>query len=263
MENIWKIFAGIQTLTKGGHKVNNKVLFKKDLSSELNTANKLGFYAAILTTVFTVGTFVIAFFTPPLSGPFCSEGGFRYPFLDIASRFPRDYYWMYLALILTVIYIILMASIHQYASQDKKLFSLIGLVFASISAGVLFVDYFVQLSVIQPSLVNGEFDGISILTQYNPHGIFIALEDLGYLLMSISFLFMAPVFSGKNRAERVLRWLFRINFILAVSSLVLISYYFGIQREYRFEVAIITLNWLSLIIGGILLSVIFKRALSK
>jgi hypothetical protein len=29
--------------------------------------------------------------------------------------------------------------------------------------------------------MNGETDGLSILTQYNPHGIFIALEEIGYL----------------------------------------------------------------------------------
>ena len=37
--------------------------------------------------------------------------------------------------------------------------------------------------------MNGETDGIALLTQYNGHGIFIAMEELGYITMSISFLF--------------------------------------------------------------------------
>lgn len=34
--------------------------------------------------------------------------------------------------------------------------------------------------------MHGETEGITLLTQYNAHGIFIALEELGYLLMSLS-----------------------------------------------------------------------------
>jgi len=40
-----------------------------------------------------------------------------------------------------------------------------------------------------------------MMIQYNPHGVFLALEELGYLLMSLSFLFMAPVFAGRSRLE--------------------------------------------------------------
>jgi hypothetical protein len=34
--------------------------------------------------------------------------------------------------------------------------------------------------------MHGETEGITLLTQYNAHGIFIVLEELGYLLMSLS-----------------------------------------------------------------------------
>lgn len=157
----------------------------------------------------------------------------------------------------------LMVCIHQYASQDKKVFSQIGLTFAVISASVLLIDYFVQLSVIQPSLLNGETDGIPILTQFNPHGLFIALEDLGYFMMSIAFLSIAPVFSGKNKVEKAIRWIFIINFILTMGSFILISAIYGIFREYRFEVAAISFDWLALIISGILLSIVFRRAIKS
>jgi hypothetical protein len=56
-----------------------------------------------------------------------------------------------------------------------------GIVFAIISCTFLVGDYFIQISVKQPSLLKGETDGISLLTQYNPHGIFIVLEEVSYL----------------------------------------------------------------------------------
>ena len=233
----------------------------KAVNSVMNNANLLGFYIAITTTVLTLVTFGIAICTPPISGPFCPGSCIEYPFTNIVSRFPRDYLWMYPAILLTLIYVLLMACIHHYASREKKIFSLIGLSFALIAASVLITDYFIQISVIQPSLLNGETEGIAILTQYNPHGIFIALEEIGYLMMSASFLCIAPVFSGNNRLESLIRWVFVISFILTMVSLITISFSYGIQREYRFEVVVITINWIVLIVSGILLSVLFKRSM--
>lgn len=241
----------------------NQIFTGKPTNSVTDYTNRLGFYAAILTTVFTLVTFVIAFNTPPLSGPYSVGPGFQYPYLDIGSRFPRDYFWMFPALVLTLIYVVLMVCIYRYTSREGQVFSQIGLAFALMSAGIFVTDYFLQLSVIQPGLVNGEADGISIMTQFNPHGIFIALEELGYLLMSIAFLFVAPAFSGKNKVEKALKWIFRLNFILTITVFILYSAFYGIHREYRFEVAAISINWLTLIIAGVLLSVVFKRVMEK
>jgi hypothetical protein len=115
---------------------------------------------------------------------------------------------MPLAMILVLSYLVLMVSIHAYASQDWKIFSQIGLSFAVIAALILLVDYFVQFSVVPISLMSGETEGIALLTQYNPHGIFIALEELGYILMSLSFLFVAPVFADKTRLGSSVRGCF-------------------------------------------------------
>jgi hypothetical protein len=42
----------------------------------------------------------------------------------------------------------------------------------------------------------------------------------------------------------------------------LFSVFYGIFREYRFEVAAFSINWLALVASGILLSIVFKRALA-
>ncbi|MEW6579895.1 MAG: hypothetical protein AB1435_11965 [Chloroflexota bacterium] len=239
----------------------SQVMPSNTADSVTNDANSLGFYTSILTTVVTVITFGVAILTPPISGPNCVDSCVEYPYLDIVSRFPRDYLWMYPAIVLTLIYVVLMACIHSYASEGKKIWGQIGLSIALISAAILITDYFIQVSVIQPSLENGETDGLALLTQYNPHGIFIALEDVGYLLMSVSFLFVAPVFSRSDRVERAIRWIFILSFFLAIIALTVISVQYGIDREYRFEVAVISIDWLVLIVTGVLLSIVFKRAM--
>jgi hypothetical protein len=223
----------------------------------------VGFYAALLTALLTVGTFVIAFLTPPLSGPFCAGGCFTYPYLDTASRFPRDYYWMYPAMVLNVVYYILMVAIHYFAPAEKKIFSHIGVSLALLSMATFNVDYFLQVSVIQPSLVLGETDGIALLSQFNAHGVFIVLEEIAFIMMSLSMLFMAPVFAGQTKAEKAVRWIFAGDFVLTAVSFALFTVFYGIFREYRFEVAAFSINWLALITSGILLSIIFRKAMTE
>lgn len=225
-----------------------------------NTENLLGFYTSILLTIIAVVTFAIAVGTPPISGPYSLGAPTQYPFLDIISRFPRDYIWMYPAILLTIIFVVFIVCIHHYAASDKKIFSQIGLSFAIISATILIATYFIQISVIQPSLIAGETDGISILTQYNPHGLFIALEEIGYLLMSLAFFCVAPVFSQPTKLEKTIRLIFIAGFVLAIAALIIITGQYGINREYRFEVLVITINWMVLIVSGILMSILFSRA---
>ena len=223
------------------------------------SSNSVGFYSAIFTAVITVVTFGFAITAIPISGANCGERCIEYPYLNTLSQFPKDYLWMPPAMILTLSYLVLMVSIHVYASSERKIFSQIGLAFAIMAALTLLGDYFVQFSVVPISLMSGETEGITLLTQYNPHGIFIVLEELGYLLMSLSFLFMAPVFINKNRLESAVRWVFVISFVLTVIAFTLISINYGLDRQDRFEVAIISIDWLVLIINGILLSIVFKR----
>ena len=229
---------------------------------ETKTASSVGFYAAILTTLLTVVTFIIAFNTPPLSGPGCTAGCFTYPYSDIASRFPRDYFWMYPSILLSLVYYVLMVAIHYFAPADKKVFSQIGMSFALISTATIVIDYFLQLSFIQPSVVLGETDGIALLSQFNPHGVFIVLEEIGFLMMSLSMLCMAPAIVGNTKVEKAIRWLFVACFTLNAIALSLYTVFYGIHREYRFELATISINWLTLITTGVLLSIMFGRALA-
>src|ERR1044071_1326810 len=102
-------------------------------NKNMNHAKIVGYYSALLTAAITGITFLIAILTPPLSGPWCKSGCYEYPYVGIASRFPRDYYWMYPAMLLEVLFLVLLASIHQLAALEKKLYSLIALLFGTLS----------------------------------------------------------------------------------------------------------------------------------
>ena len=227
--------------------------------SNPNQIARAGFYIAMLTSVITLVTFTIAFLTPPLSGPFCRGECFEYPYTDIAERFPRDYYWMYLSMIVSLLYLFLMIVIHYHARPDKKIYSHTGLGIALISAAIMIPLYFTQVTVIQPSLMKKEFEGLALWSQFNPHGMFIALEEISYWLMNISFFVVIPVFNDNRKFSGAIRLTYLIGFILAAVAFALISLQYGIMREYIFEVAIISIVWFQLIISSALLTFRFRN----
>lgn len=224
-------------------------------------ALKTGYYSSILLAFVTFITFAVAMTAVPKSGPFCTGNCINYPYLNSLEFYPGDYCWMYLATAQVCIWMMFMISVYFISSQEKKIFSFIGISFMLISAIILLADYFIQIAVIPVSLIKGETEGIALLTQYNDHGIFIALEELGYLAMSVSLLFLAFVFPWGNRLERSIRVTFLLPLILSLLFLIFFSVRFGIDRSYRFEIAVITINWLSLIVISILAGVYFKRQL--
>jgi hypothetical protein len=227
--------------------------------SHHKVAAKFGFYISVITAILTFITFSIAICTPPLSGPFCTADCFQYPYHDILNRFPRDYYWMFPAITLTFSYLIMMICIHHFTSNEKKIYSLIGISFAIMSTLILSVDYFVQVSFIQPSLLAGETEGIAVLSQYNPHGVFIILEELGFITMNVSFFCLVPVLSNSDKLEKKIRWTFIISFLLMLLSLIIVLVVHGIRREYRFEIIIISITWIELIITSVFFSIYFNK----
>jgi hypothetical protein len=236
----------------------NKVSHSETPASIRKTAGQFGWWVAVLTSLCTLVFAAIAIATPARSGPFCATWGcVPYPYTAVAQFIPGDYFWLIPGILLALLFVLLFACIHSFALEGRKLFSRIALLFAGAYALVILADYFSQLTIVMPSLQAGETAGLSLFTQYNPHGFFIAGEALGYLLMSLAFLCAAPVFSG-GRAGRALRWLFGLDFILAVAAFV--GLWLLMHDLIAFEVTILMINWIVLIISGVLLAIVFRRA---
>lgn len=221
--------------------------------------SRLGARLALIVSALTAVTFATAVMTPPLGGPWCVAGCFAYPYADIAARFPRDYWWMFPAIPLSLLHVALWSVLVDDAPPARRTVGRIALVMAALSAVVLVDTYWVQLAVVPASLAVGEHDGIPLLTQFNPHGLFIAREELGYLLMAVSFACMVPVFAGSDGLSRTLRIVFGAALPASLLALGVVAARYGLEREYRFEVAAITVDWLTLLVGSGLLVAWFRR----
>jgi hypothetical protein len=93
------------------------------------------------------------------------------------------------AFLLGPLLVVVLAALLHDVPEPRRLSAWLARTSAVIAAAILTVDYYVQFTTVQASLVRGEVDsGLSLLSQYNPHGLFIAMEDVGYAAMLVAFL---------------------------------------------------------------------------
>jgi hypothetical protein len=170
---------------------------------------------------------------------------------------------MYPAMILMVLFVAWLVAIHQDTPPARRTYSLLALCVGVIAAAVLLITYYIQVTVMQPSIEKGQLDGWAMLTMYNPNGVFLALEELAYLLMSVAFLCLAAVFVQPSRLERSIRWLFIVSFVLSIGALLVVFATHGIDRGAVFEIIVISIVWLTLLVGSILTALVFRRALPQ
>ena len=114
---------------------------------------------------------------------------------------------------------------------------------------------------LQPALVRGQTEGLSPWTQYHPSGVFIALENVGYALINLGFIFLgAALIRLPTRLERAAGMIFTLGGGLTWVALLLYALAYRAQLDYRFEVMAILISWLVLIAAPAMLAVAFARS---
>lgn len=243
------------------HNGGSSVTTTSNATARPTALDRTAFVAAVLSALTAAVSLGVAVTTPPRTGPFAAPGtALPYPYNAAAEFVPRDFIWMYLALVMMLVFLVLAACIRERAALGRKVFGTIGLCLATSSFTIIALDYFIQLRTLQPALLAGEFEGLAIISQYNPHSVFIALEEVGFLLLGLSFGFLAFSLGRSSRAERATRWVYVIAAALTVATFVGMSWYFGFGLEYRYEVTAISISWLTLIISGVMLAFAFRRS---
>jgi hypothetical protein len=221
---------------------------------ERSVTPRMVFWSALTTSVLALVAFVIAATTPPRTGPFAAPRSLiAYPFAAADRFVPADFIWMYPVLLMVLAYLFLSVCLRERASAGARVWGTFGLCLAVTSFAVLAIAYFSQIYAIQPALVAREAADVVALSQYNPHGFFIALENLGYLAMALSLGAFALTFAG-TRLQTATRWTLGLAAVIAVLALVVMSAVYGVGLEYRFEVAIITIDYFALVAGGALIA---------
>ena len=198
-------------------------------------------------------------FTPPRGGILCTSGCIAPPYTDAAPFAAGNSIWIFPAMVMTLGFVVVTASLRELAQPGGRLAGLVALALSTLAAALLIGDYAVHFMVVLPSLAKGEGALVTVFSMYNPHGVFIALENAGYFVIGLAFLASAGAVVGTGRLERAARLVFLAAGTLAVGGLVVLAALFGNDLDVRYEVAAISVDYLGLAIGGTLLAVLFRR----
>lgn len=152
----------------------------------------------------------------------CTDGTadcITYPHADVTSFVAHDYVWLYAA-----------SPLRWRTASDT------GATLAAIAAGPLLIDYGAQLLVVQPSVLVGESSGLSVLSQYNLHVLFIGLWDIGDATLALALILLL---------------------------FVILAFVYRSALDVRFEVLALLLTYLVLIAAGTMLSITLSPRMAK
>jgi len=225
--------------------------------AERGAARLAVFWSSLILSLSPVAAAIVL--APAHSGPFCPEDCTVYPFADIARFYPQDYVWMYAMIVASFALVVLGAASVSLTPVVRRPLARIGNGFGLMAAITLSICYFIQIEVIQPSLMAGETEGIALVTQYNEHGIFIALEDLGYLALALALVGLTAGLKPLGRLFAMAHWTALGGGVLVVLAFLVITLFFGVGRSYYFEVTAIVIDWIVMLVAGGLMAVATKR----
>lgn len=108
------------------------------------------------------------------------------------------------SLLLGPAFVVVMASIHEMTSADKRVWSLSALAFAVAYVVLIGMNYFVQLTLVGPRMARGDTAGIEMFVFVPFTSFLYAVDILGYSFMSVATLLAGLTFSGGG-LQRVVR----------------------------------------------------------
>ena len=184
-----------------------------------SSTRTVGFWSAVLATVFSL-TYIVGQFAEWL-GWLGSRGG------PESSSTPLGIVVLLTpSLFLGSAFLVLLVSIHQLATAERRVWSHSAVVFGTAYAVLISTVYFVQLTLVGPRIARGQVEGIEMFLFVPFDSFLYAVDILGYSFMSVATLFAAMVFTGKG-LERVVR-LFLIANGLLLPFLALQMYFHGL-----------------------------------
>ncbi len=110
-------------------------------------------------------------------------------------------------------FLLLMVSVNQIASKDKKIWGQAAMAFATIYAVMISINYYVQLTWVTPRLAEGRIAGMEQFLFVPFDSFLYSVDILGYSFMSVATFLAAMIFTGKG-IEKIARWFLIANGLL-------------------------------------------------
>ncbi len=180
---------------------------------------KIGTWSAVGVTIAS-SLFLIALIVTFVIFPL----NFNWQGIEIYAQSYAQHYWQILIFVvpcffIAPLYLILTVSIHRVTPEEKKILSMLGIVFAVAYLAQITGNYYLQMTAIPQSISTGLLDGTTLFAFGNLNSIFWSMEILGYTWLSLSMIFIGFLFSG-GKIETVIKWIFVVNGVLGVIAII-------------------------------------------
>jgi hypothetical protein len=152
--------------------------------------------------------------------------------------------------------ILMLASLHSYARESHKPWSLAGFAFGTAHAALLGSLYFIQVAILLPALKRGTWQGLEQYAFANPRSIAWGLDHFAWSLLGIALLLMAWIFEG----DALRRWIRRSLLLNGLANLSLI-FAFALEIE-ALTLAVAFSSWMiGLPLAALLVALMFRNIL--
>jgi len=177
------------------------------MAIELSPSTKtVGFWSAVLATAFSI-IYSVGQIAEWL-GLLGSQGG-----AESSSTLLGIIVLLTPSLLLGSSFLVLVVSIHELASPDRRIWSHVAVAFAIAYAVLISMTYYVQLTLVAPRLAGGRTEGIEPFLFVPFDSFLYSVDILGYSFMSVATLFASRVFTGRG-LQRVARLFLTANGLL-------------------------------------------------
>ncbi|NMB70475.1 hypothetical protein GYA27_04785 [candidate division WWE3 bacterium] len=202
-----------------------------------NSIKKLGYYSALAAFVASVGYDIAQI-------------------LQVVglAKYPFDAIFIYgFSLFIPIPFILAILSLHYTVADDKKIWTHAAIIFTSIYAAYVTLNYVVQLATVIPMTIKGTLDQFRVLDQ-TPHSLFWNIDALGYIFMGLATLFASPIFANKG----VELWTKRFFLANALITPVIALVYF--YPTFSYALLLLASPWMVTASGSMLfLALFFKK----
>lgn len=189
------------------------------------------------------------------------------PWKDMPSYAVQARGWLTISIfvlifLLTIFFVIAVATIHVITPERWKLLSLIALGFALMYAAICSANCFLQLSFVQQRIAAGaDLGALEPWTSASPNSALFATDNLAFFLQGLATVALVPLFGG-SRMMNTIKWLFVSNGVFNAIGLVVISALSMETSSGRILYFFMVLGWATVLGASLaLLSVVFHRRL--
>lgn len=180
-------------------------------------AQQLGFWSAVLAAIVELWfSIAFGFYQPILYAPWPGIQAY-------ADNFKVEpfFAWIIPCFLLTICFLTMIVCLHTLTSEEKKIWSLLALVFAIAYATIISALYYIQAVVVSYNLTNHSTDGLILWLFASPHPNSFpgALEGIGYLFMCLSLISASRLFSG----NKLSKWIKRSFLFSGLTGLVIFT----------------------------------------